>query len=233
MSKQNPLVFSAILGVVLLNWVGFHQASFALPDSTGASFIVSQRSILDSIMSRFRGRTPGIRRNVNSLSFCPINPGVEGKDQIWSDRPVFMWEGNIKQVILRPFASEEELWSQSVGSTEQQVEYGGPALEPGVLYEWAVVGWNGQEDETSHPHHFEVIGGEQRQQIDSGLQQLASQISNKTAEEQALDRIAFFAERNLWSDAFQIFYSIDHPSTEMKAAMQEIIETMCPPESAG
>jgi hypothetical protein len=225
--KQNVIICSAVLGAVLLNVTGIHQV-IALPESSpspssDSSYTVSQRSILDSMMSAFRGRQPrreGIRR---SGELCPMNPGLVGTDQVWNDHPLFLWQGTVNQVVLKDFESGEELWEQPVSSTTQQIAYSGPALTPG-MYQWELSNATG----SSSSFIFEIIGGSQRQEITSHLQELESKISNKTAEEKALATADYFVQRDLWSDAFQVLYSIDNPSTEVKQAAQEITAYVCP-----
>jgi hypothetical protein len=223
--KQSAILCSAVLGTVLFNATGIQPSAFATPEPTSpdAPYVVSQRSILDSMMSAFRGRQPrreGIRR---SGELCPMSPGLVGTDQVWHDRPLFMWQGTANRVVLKDFESGAELWSQPLDSTAQQITYSGSALVPG-MYQWELSNPTG----SSSSFIFEIIGGEQRQQITDSLRQLESQIGNKTAEEKALATADYFMQQELWSDAFQALYSISNPSTEVKQAAQEISAYVCP-----
>lgn len=222
MFKQNALICSAVLGAVLLNATGIQPSAFSSPEPT-SPYTVSQRSILDSMMSMFRGRQPrreGIRR---SGELCPISPGLVGTDQVWNDRPLFLWQGTVSQITLKDFESGEKLWEQPVGNTVQQIAYPGSALPPG-MYQWELLNGTG----SSSSFIFEIVGGDQRQQIAASLQELESQISNKTAEEKALATADYFTQQELWSDAFQVLYSISNPSMEVKQAVQEIAAYVCP-----
>lgn len=219
MIKQSAIICLAVLGAVLLNATGIQQPAFSDP---GSRYADSQRSILDSIMSAFRGRQPrreGIRR---SGEVCPMSPGLVETDQVWNDRPLFMWQGTVDQIVLKNFESGEELWSQPVRSTAQQIAYTGAALPPG-LYQWEV-----SNAVSSSSFVFEIIGGNQRQQIADSLRELESQTSNKTAEEKALAKADYFRQQGLWSDVFQMLYSISDPSTAVKQAAQEIAAYVCP-----
>lgn len=224
MFKQSAILGLALLGAVLVNATGI-QPSVSSPDPSASNppYTVSQRSILDSMMSAFRGRQPrreGIRR---SGELCPMSPGLVGTDQVWNDRPLFMWQGTVTQVTLKDFESGEELWNQPIDSTAQQIVYTGSALLPG-LYQWELSNPAG----SSSSFIFEIIGGNQRQQITDRLRELESQISNKTTEEKALATADYFMQQGLWSDAFQALYSISNPSTEVKQAAQEISAYVCP-----
>lgn len=222
---KSAIVCSAVLGAVLLNATGIQQAAaspdLASPDAN-SPYTVSQRSIVDSMMNMFRGRQPrreGIRR---SGELCPMSPGLVGTDQVWTNQPLFMWQGTVNQIVLKNFESGEELWNQPVDSTAQQIVYTGLALPPG-LYQWEL-----SNATTSSAFIFEVIGGDQRQQITNSLRELESQSSNKTSEEKALATADYFMQQGLWSDAFQVLYSINNPSTEVKQAAQEISAYVCP-----
>jgi hypothetical protein len=220
--KQSAIIGSAVLGAVLLSATGIQQTAFSSPDP-GSPYTVSQRSILDSMMSAFRGRQPrreGIRR---SGELCPMSPGLVGTDQVWTDRPLFMWQGTVNRVALRNFDSGEELWNQPVDSTAQQIVYTGAALSPGI-YQWELSNSTG----SNSSFIFEIIGGDQRQQIADSLRELELQIGNKTTEEKALAKADYFMQQGLWSDAFQVLYSISNPSTEVKQAAQEIAAYVCP-----
>lgn len=232
MFKQSAIICSAVLGAVLLNATGIQQIAFSSPDpafpdltsgDSASPYTVGQRSIVDSMMNMFRGRQPrreGIRR---SGELCPMSPGLVGTDQVWNDQPLFMWQGTVNQIVLKDFESGEELWNQPVDSAAQQITYTGSALPPG-LYQWELSNAAG----SSSSFIFEIIGGDQRQQIASSLQELESQISNKTSEEKALATADYFMQQGLWSDAFQVLYSINNPSTEVKQAAQEIAAYVCP-----
>lgn len=221
MFKQNAIICSVVLGAVLLNATGIQQSAFSSPDPT-SPYTVSQRSVLDSMMTAFRGRQPrreGIRR---SGELCPMSPGLVGTDQVWNNQPLFMWQGTVNQIVLKNFESGEELWNQPVDSTAQQIVYTGSVLPPG-MYQWEL-----SNATSSSSFIFEIIGGDQRQQIADSLRELESQIGNKTAEEKALAKADYFMQQGLWSDAFQVLYSINDPSTEVKQAAQEIAAYVCP-----
>lgn len=218
MSRQSWIILSTVLGCILLNVSQSYSYPVLFEPSTSQ---ISQRSILDSLMTMFRARQPrreGIRR---SGELCPISPGLVESDRIWSNQPLFLWQGTVNQILLKEFESGKVLWNQDVEPTVQQIRYDGEALEPG-LYQWEVFDATG----TGKSYVFELIGGDQREQITDGLQQLET--TGDTAEDMALAQAEFFAQQGLWSDAFQVLYSIDQPSPTVRQAAQEITAYICP-----
>jgi hypothetical protein len=179
---------------------------------------------LDTFMQTFnqrRRQREGIRRS----GFCVLSPSVIETDVIWSDQPLFVWRGSAKQITLAQLGSSEPLWSQSIKPQTQQVRYSGEALQPGEIYQWALLGDSGTETSLI----FQVMDLTQRSQVETQLQTMVTQLSSSsvTAEAIALQQAQYFAEQNLWSDALQLLYLIDNPSPQTTDAIQQIEENLC------
>jgi hypothetical protein len=157
-------------------------------------------------------------------SFCALTPGVLGEtDVVWSDRPLFLWQGQAQAVILSDFETQVSLWSQEVAPTAGSVVYGGAALEPGQVYSWRLSSpaFSGAQ------FVFEVMPLEQRDRVTAELEALVAQYPDAPAETIALVRSKYFAEQGLASDALQMLYEVENPSVELVAARQAIVTHFC------
>jgi Domain of Unknown Function (DUF928) len=180
---------------------------------------------IDSFMQTFirrRSKTPGISR---SGGICPISPGLVETDQVWSDRPLFIWQGAVAQIQLRQLGSREVLWSQAIDPQSRSVAYSGAALQPGQIYQWELVG----EANANTSSVFQVMVADQRLPIATHLQELEarSQASSQSQEAIAIQQAQYFLDQNLWSDALQALYAIDRPSPKMAQSIQQIESMLC------
>ena len=164
---------------------------------------------------------------------CEIAPGLLGKiNVIYSDRPLFLWQGKLPSLeiyLYTPFSLEKEqeiLWTQSVGREYQKVLYTGESLQPSQIYDWEIV-----VAPYSHRRRisFQVMSAQKREGISRELEQLETELtsSGATAEEIALERANYFAQRDLWSDALQELFSVENSSTAWSRDAQEIVKYIC------
>lgn len=213
--------------------------AFKLSDSLGAreqpSILAQQpgssapetsaTTAIDSFMQTFnrrRSRSPGLSR---SGGFCPITPGLVGTDQIWSDRPLFLWQGAVEQIQLHKLGNPEAMWSQALEPERRSIVYNGDALQPGQIYQWDLLG----QGNVNASFVFEVMAADQRAPIAAQLQNLETQLkaSGAPPETITIQQAQYFAEQNLWSDALQLLYSIDRPSSETTKAIQQMEASLC------
>ena len=186
---------------------------------------ISTETAIDTFMQTFnrrRSRIPGISRG---SGICPIAPGLVETDQLWSDRPLFIWRGKVKQIQLRQLGNREVLWSQAIDPQSRSVAYSGAALQPGQLYQWELVG----EENANTSSVFQVMAAEQRQPIATQLQEMEtqSQASGESQEAIAIQKAQYFADQTLWSDALQALYAIDNPSAKTAQSIQQIELALC------
>jgi hypothetical protein len=73
-----------------------------------------------------------------------------------------------------------------------------------------------------------------RDRLAAELAAMETQLSaaGSTAEEIALERANYFAQRDLWSDALQEIYSVKNPSAALTSNAQEILTYLCEPGDA-
>jgi hypothetical protein len=219
----------------------FNQAPTAQPKKTngptknGSSHGPSrQKSILESLLSLLQ-RKSFLGGSRNSSGFCGISPAVVGQSNtIWSDRPLFLWQGKIQNLELRPYAfdaaykNQSVLWS--VIPTEQQASYPNQPLQAGQRYEWQVTYLSPHTNEPIQwQRTFQVMEKTERDRIAQDLKSLDIQLKTQSAteEEAALARANYFADKDLWSDAFQQVYSTGYPFNAGNEFLKTATERVC------
>ncbi|NJR65655.1 MAG: CHASE2 domain-containing protein [Leptolyngbyaceae cyanobacterium CRU_2_3] len=184
----------------------------------------STETDIDQFVQTFerRRRTPGLSR---SIGFCPITPGLVETDQVWSDRPLFVWRGSVEQIRLRKLGSQEVLWSQTLDSQSRSIVYNGAALAPGQVYQWELL----SQSRGNASFVFQVMEAERRTPIANQLQEIDTRLTARgsTREAIAIQKAQYFADQNLWSDALQWLYSIENPSASTSQAIQQIEAALC------
>jgi hypothetical protein len=194
----------------------------------------NQKSILESLLSLLqRKRFLGGSRNGGG--FCGITPSVLGKSNVvWSDRPLFLWQGKVQSLELRPYKydvtyeKQPILWNFS--PTAQQVRYPNPPLQAGQRYEWQVMYVSPQTNATSQWQYvFQIMEQSERDRISQDLKNLEIQLKtqNVAGEDLALSRAHFFAAKDLWSDAIQQIYDVGYPFSEGDDFLQATTKHIC------
>lgn len=170
---------------------------------------------------------------VRSASVCAIAPATQFMDTtniIWSDRPRFIWQGTARRIELFASGSQKPLWSKTISENDKSVLYDGEPLQPGQRYTWRL-STSSEGDNFEPSRTFRIMSSPERDKIAADLTKLENQLKaeSATAEEIALERANYFAdkERRLWSDALQEVYSVQNPSEEVNAVIQEISTRIC------
>lgn len=195
---------------------------------------VKQKSILESLLSLLQ-RKPFLGGSRNSGGFCGITPAVLGESNvIWSDRPLFRWQGQVQALELRPYkfdvAYEKQpiLWNFS--PTDQWARYPNSPLQAGQRYEWQVAYLSQQTNEPSRWQQiFQVMEKPERDRIGEDLNALDRQLKTQkvSAEEIALARANFFAAKDLWSDAIQQIDEVGHSFAAGDEFLRAATERVC------
>jgi hypothetical protein len=204
--------------------VGLAIAPIALPAIASLQPVQSARTdapIQDLVTSLKRDEPPLGSRGV----ICPISPGLLGDtDVVWSDRPIFLWQGHATQIALRTLTGQETLWQQALTETNQSATYSGAPLQPGQLYEWELV-----DGTDSRDYVFQVMEPSDRDRISGELQTLETRLKDSGASEEAIaiEQARYFAQQGLWSDAMQTLQSVDAPSAELTQTVAEMTRYLC------
>jgi hypothetical protein len=77
------------------------------------------------------------------------------------------------------------------------------------------------------------MGSPERERLAAELAALEAQLkaAGATAEEIALERANYFAQRDLWSDALQEIDSAKNSSVELTGKLQDLVNYLCEPSS--
>lgn len=191
------------------------------------------KSPADRLISIFRRKPKG---GGTRGEFCSIWPNRDDPDllEIWSDRPLFVWQGRVRRIEVRLPESEAALWGDDVVNNKQKLRYNGLQLQPGeeydywVLYETTDEGGEVITNTTDIP--FIIMGEEERDRITDELMALEEQLqaSGASTEAIALEKVDYFAQENLWSDAIGEAFSLASVSEDGDEAIAQIREMFCP-----
>lgn len=224
MVKLNLLIANLLL---LVATMGFWQADLLTQNSVAQSSTQKQQMPWENLYQRKpppRQDPPGGSRG----EICAIAPSVSREmGVIWSDRPLFLWQGNVTKIEVRPRESQQALWSHTVDETVKSAMYSGKALQPGQSYRFVML----DEDSTVlFALVFQVMDGEGRSRISSDLTRLEAQLKQKgaTAEEIAYAKADYFASRQMWADALREAYSVENASSALSQFKQSIPDQFCP-----
>ncbi len=165
-------------------------------------------------------------------SVCMISPDApQGKPSqpriVWSDRPLFLWEGNAQQVGLMK-NRQTTLWAKELAPGKQFISYTGEPLQPGETYYWAVFEGGATIENAIGNTKFMVMEPQERQRITNKLTTLEEEQKTKGANEEAiaLAKANYFIQQGLWTDALQQAYSVEKPSAELLKIRQDIPQQM-------
>jgi hypothetical protein len=198
-----------------------------------------QKSILEALLSLLQ-RKSFLGGSRSGSGFCGISPAVMGtSNTIWSDRPLFLWQGKVQKLELRPYffdvayKNQSTLWS--VVPTDRQASYPNEPLQAGQRYEWQVTYLSPQTNEPIQwQRTFQVMEKPERDQIAQDLSALDMQLKTQNAavEDTALARANYFANKDLWSDAIQQIYTIGNPSSAGNEFLQAATDRVCQTNSS-
>jgi hypothetical protein len=219
----------------VISWV---LASLSFPAlSTSSELTVSQndqknKSIAERLADVFRRRP---RQGGTQGEFCSISPSIESR-LTWSERPLFVWQGNVTQIEVHRRGSQPALlWTDVLTEQEQSKQsrlYEGPTLVPGQKYEYLVTYKTTDEGQiitNTKKIPFEVLEAEdeKRHRIEAKLAILENQNQTMSAEELALQRAEYFAEENLWLDVIREVLLLPNQSSNWARAVQEYQSEQC------
>lgn len=159
-------------------------------------------------------------------AICAVSPGLVGNtDTIWSDRPLFLWQGSASSITLRDLASGTIIWSTDLSPLTQQVAFPAAVLQPGRIYSWELAA----AGQPSLTFSFEVMGAERRELIAAALERLETHLKDLGGSNEAiaLQQARYFADLGLWPDALQILHSVAEPSAALEQSTQDILTYLC------
>lgn len=190
-----------------------------------AGFWVSISQILSSKKPPIKPRKGG-SRDPFPPKFCVISPDAPSQTRIiWSDRPLFVWKGNLTKIQLSDLNDNTIIFSTSVEKT-QRYTYTGKPLQPGQIYKLDV--FLGKENPAVFVP-FQIMESEQRDSITAELKTLENQLKAKKSDPEAIAiaKAQYFAKLGLWSDVLQQAYSVQKPSPKLNRMLKQLPNQLC------
>ncbi len=194
------------------------------------SAMISSVPTRASQVTKVQTNLPGSAKDIVQASFSkdntpPTDPGTVGgsrgpctiapldlktNTEVWSDRPLFLWRGPIGRIEVRQQGSNDVLWRQPIEPGVGRMQYAGEPLQPGRTYNWVLFDL---ENNAISSIAFKVMNAREREQVNTQLLSLERELKAKgaTVEESAALRAQYFAQRQLWSDAWREAFSVDNP----------------------
>ncbi|NEO21789.1 MULTISPECIES: hypothetical protein [unclassified Moorena] len=169
--------------------------------------------------------------NPSEQTLCMLTPGQlsdidpnsnhKGSLEIWSEQPLFLWQGEMKGIEVRKMRSNQQWWEQPLEPTTTNILYQGKPLQPGKAYFWRNTI---PLDELPTKKSFRLMDDEKRNQVTTELNELESNLKAKdaTAEKIALERVNYFIDKQLWSDALREIYLMPNPPAEVTDILDKI-----------
>ena len=160
---------------------------------------------------------------------CLISPDAPSQTRIiWNTKPFFLWEGDIKKIAVAIPGNKEYLKTQIV-TGNQSANYTGKPLEPGQTYRWLI--FLNEREGTSPTMFvpFKIVEAPQRNRISAELRLLERLQKNEGADAEniAVTKAEYFAQKGLLSDSLQQFYSVPNPSPELLQIIEDIPNQLC------
>jgi hypothetical protein len=165
------------------------------------------------------------RKGGSRGDICMISPDTPSETRIiWSDRPLFAWQGKVTKIQLTDLNNNTVIFSENVENT-QQFTYTGEPLQPGQTYKLDIFVGNGPARFVK----FQIMESEQRDSITAELKKLKSRLQAKKSHHEAIAvaKADYFAKLGLWSDVLQQAYSVQKPSPELDRMLKEIPKQLC------
>lgn len=188
-------------------------------------------SILKAIMSLFK--TPENRLITRGDQICLLSPGKLGKQIIWSDRPLFIWQGTTPQSEINLYSAasnydyqqdEQLIWQETILPNTETIGYAGEKLQPGFTYDWEII----SHQKTDRPSII-LMEQSQRDLISAELTAIENQLeaTDANTEEIAIAKADYFIRQKLGSDALQQLYTVENPSSNLTEQIENIEQYLC------
>ena len=220
MTKLNLFLSNLSISIITIS-------SFLQPISVAEGQIPQQTLSWWNIFRRKPPREETPKTSRPSKALCLISPNAASQ-LLWNTKPLFLWKGDINKIAVESPGNKEYLGTKIV-TGNHSVNYTGQPLEPGKTYRWLIFL---SELESASPTRFvtfKIMEAPERNRITAELKRLEILQKNKgaNAEKIAFTKAEYFAQKGLWSDAFQEAYSVPNPSPQLSQIIKDIPNQLC------
>ena len=233
MGKVNRIQSNLLIGVLVITSLSVLPVAAAIRQSTrpfltgvNGTYLVASWG---EIWGWLRGKkgAGGSRDGEGSQEkhYCMIVPGKlweinrknkeqDGIREVWSNQPLFFWQGTMVGIKVWENRTDKLMWNQPLEQTLRTINYSGEDLQPGKAYYWRLELSPGIFSERVD---FQIMNEAEQERIKVELEEMDKKLKaeNTSSETIALERVNYFASRQLWSDALREIYSQSHPDPDL------------------
>ena len=188
-------------------------------------------SVLERILSLFKSRQNSL---ITRGDVCFVSPGSVGEQLVWSDRPLFIMDGEIPEARIEIHSPTTNynyerdgqiVWTTDLAPNTTTLAYTGEPLQPGFVYDWVF----SKSEKTYEPIAFKLMSQPEREQIAGELNTLETELQQQgaTTEDIAIAKADFFVSRQLLSDALQQLHSVEQPSSTLVSEIADVKKYLC------
>lgn len=138
---------------------------------------------------------------------------------VWSDRPTFVWDGDVEKIAVRRANTDNEIWNAAATGLTHMT-YTGEVLQPNITYQWLIF----TSDSGNEPQRiisFQIIPSQERNLI---AQQLPAMQQDEAI---AIERAYHFAQQELWSDFWREVLAVEQPSSKLSELIDQTVTAIC------
>jgi hypothetical protein len=135
--------------------------------------------------------------------YCIVSLPPDEVEEIWSDRPVFIIQGDPRRLAIFEEGSDTPLWTYPANE-QAAVVYGGPELEPGQVYTFRAQHVD-FPNSIFESRQFQVVSAAERQAIAADLATVTATVEAEggSPADVAIARADYFWAQGLGADAWR------------------------------
>lgn len=178
------------------------------------------------LVAQHPGRFPPTN-NGGRNDLCPLTLAGWGGLAVWSDRPLFLWQGSGSRLVVRDRETNNILWEQTLNENQQQILYAGQPLQPGRRYSWQLEPATVNPRAPRQDYQFVLLGASDRDSITQELTRLETQLRQQGANPSAIAarQIEYFISKDLISDAVRVLFTTPNPSPDLVQDQRQVMQT--------
>jgi hypothetical protein len=221
---QYRLFYLSILLPLTVSFSTINGATTALAARPQPQRLSSVRKLI----TFFQRKPPKRPRTVRGLGdICLISPGPIGRMKMWHRRPLFIWQGEGKSIVVKSTKNDDLSWTAPIAEGVTSFSYppDQSELKFGQTYSWQMANAKGVPQ-------FGIVKEDEWQQLSDALTVVERTMKGQSVEDIALAKAEIFAEKDLWSDVLQVLYEVENPSTDFGEQRRSYIQDLCKPAEA-